>query len=124
MAAGGDSAVVGVLVHHHWCDLVGLEVPRTAGDVIAWLAPAPLRRVRLRCGARCEMQYGRVGQSANATLIEEAEQRGRGLPVANRHPLILRGADDATHPALCPPLAYALEVEHASTRPGLVNAVA
>ena len=33
-----------VLVYHHRYDLVGSEVPAAAGDVIARLAPVPLRR--------------------------------------------------------------------------------
>ena len=65
-----------------------------------------------------------MGESGDAALVEQAEQFGRRRPATDGHLLIFGGADDAGHPALCEAIAHACEVDHASTRPCLVDALA
>lgn len=52
-------------------------------------------------------------------LVEEAQQSGRCLPVADGHVLGVRGTGDPVHPALRQPLTETREVEHPGTGPHL-----
>jgi hypothetical protein len=66
----------------------------------------------------------KVPSSTPYSGLEPVEQLGRRAPATDRHLLVLRSADDAAHPALDATYAEACEVEHAGTRPSLVDSLA